>query len=208
MGGSGSSCGGRMKRAVRSTPNGSNREKPFLSPLSAFLILLTLLLVTGGFLYGSASSSSQSGRVSKSDASSRPAASIRDVFHRLNSQAIEIGRDRDASRLSTVFATTGPMLRRADREIQQLLRDEVQDLTTFETVDLKVVSASPNEVVIRELRKVFPCFVDLAGRDITRDRSVVEQVVRWTLTRSHDRWLIYDAELLQDRRLDAQARCR
>ena len=99
----------------------------------------------------------------------------------------------DVTLLSSVYALDSPIGTIASRELRQLARDGVYDLTTFDTQSIEVVVNGPRRVELEEVVVVTPHFESEEGEEVTRKGKTVRQTVRWTLSFDDGRWLLFDA---------------
>ncbi len=202
-----------MQRAEEPS-SGSTTEPtraPGLSPVKGFLLLgLVLAVILGAVALTTGESEQQA---TGEPGERTPSFTLTDAeaverFEELNRLAIQAGHERDLSLLSVVFTSTGPTHERASREIRRLITDEVMDETRFITVKISLVTNAESEIRLLETRQLFPCFVTANGQDITKDDSVVEQEILWTLRPEDSEWRIHDGVLRNDRVLRGQhAKC-
>ncbi|MGI8941244.1 MAG: hypothetical protein ACR2H7_05005 [Actinomycetota bacterium] len=131
-----------------------------------------------------------------------------ETFERLSTTLREAVAQRDLSLLVLVTTSGGNTNTRTHQEIQRLKADGVVDQTEVETTQLDVLKADADQIEVREVVHLFPCFETEAGKDITRADAVVEQTGIWTLRLQNGRWLIDDTQLESDRVVDdRRARC-
>ena len=101
--------------------------------------------------------------------------------------------DRDLGQLSSIYTASSPVAEIASTEITRLIEDEVFSKSTFETVDISLVSSSPDEAVLRQVVIITPRFVNEDGKNVTRDSNKLVQTVLWTLRREDGSWQIHDS---------------
>ncbi len=189
----------------------------YISPGKAFLgLMLVVAAVVGAAILTrpdepkvSAPPSSASDEDSGAEQVRLTEVEVLDTFNRLNTLALRIGRNRDLSLIDRVFTSNGPTARRARRAVSKLLDDRVIDKTRFETVRLKVLSVGATQATLRQVRRVFPCFIRESGENITRSRAVVRQVIKWTLSEQNGLWRLRDGVVMKDSVVGKQrGRCR
>ena len=123
-------------------------------------------------------------------------------FKELRTIVVRAIRQRDPSLVSVSFSPASPAAERISREIERLRRDRVIDRTQITTLNISVISNTPERIRLREVTRLEPCFVTERGRDVTRAPSSVKQVGVWTLTRDGSLWQLENGVLKLDRVLD------
>jgi hypothetical protein len=135
------------------------------------------------------------------EAAERVFTSLRDALNR----AV---RRRDARGVAAATTATGSVGPRAAEVVRSLYAEQVVDLTTIESVSVRLVRSGAGIAVVRERARLQPCLRTDAGRDITRAPSAFVQTIVWRLRHTHGTWLLHRAEIAADRVLrDADARC-
>lgn len=180
-----------------------------LSPVRAFLLLMALLVLAGVvLLLTTRPERAEPIRMERSQTTGetgvtqerpegrtkqRPTkAEAKEKFRHLRSRAYEAIETRDLNLVRHVYTTDGPLLPRVRRQVRALIRDDVVAQSRARLLDLKVVVNTTEAIEIRSKTRFFPCFTDAAGRDVTVDRSIFEEVARWTLKKQHRVWRIHD----------------
>ncbi len=128
-------------------------------------------------------------------------------FQYLRDLGLRATQQEDQSLVASAFVPGSPLANRSIRIIQELDRDDVIDKIRYETLGVEVASNEPTIVRIREVRKLFPCFVTPKGRDVTQHPNVVHQEVMWGMRLIGSQWRLETADLLTDKRLSAIAAC-
>lgn len=196
-----------MREAEQTTPAtpvqpGTGEPGP-LSPLRAFVLLLTVLVVLMAFVAVFVLRKSEpSGEGIETNNFALTDTEAIEVFRDKDDLGIAAIQERDRSLVSQAFTPGGPLSARAYQAIKELQRDAVTDRIRYQSLQVKVIENSSREVRLRQVRLLFPCFVSERGEDLTRDKTVVRQVVDWTLRRQQSEWLLHDAELAKDKELD------
>lgn len=180
-----------------------------VSPVRAFLLLLALLVGAGLVLWMTtrperaepirmapsqgAGGNGVTDEQPEGRAKERPTkAEAKKIFRDLRSRAYETIEARDLGLLREVYTSDGPLLPRVRREVRSLIRDDVIAQSRARLLRLRVLVHNLNKIAIRSKSRFFPCFIDAAGRNVTIDRSIFEEVATWTLQRQHRDWRIHD----------------
>lgn len=182
-------------------------DGPALSPLRAFVALMTVAVVAGAVIVSASAPDSSGGprdpRTPAGGESPTPSASTgetKDVLGESEAQALfsrlrgklEVAyRQRSVEALRAAVGRGSPQFSQSRSDLRLLERNNLLDRTRTRTLEVSIVATEPGRVVVRERAVVTPRFVDDAthvevdvrlGR--TRSRS------EWTLERQGDRWLI------------------
>ncbi len=128
-------------------------------------------------------------------------------FKVLRDLGLRATQGRDQSLIDEAFTPGGPLAKRSLRIINELQTDKVIDQIQYRSSSIEVISNEAEIVRLTETRKLFPCFINEQGRDVTEDPSVVDQTVVWTMKLIGTEWRLYDARLLRDRSLKQNANC-
>ena len=180
-----------------------------LSPVRAFLLLMALLVLAGVILLlTTRPERAEPIRMERSQAAgetgapqenpeSRPEghltkAKAKEKFRDLRSEAYKAIETRDPNLVRHVYTTDGPLLPRVLRQVRALIRDDVVAQSRARLLHLKVLIHTPEGIEIRSKTRFFPCFTDATGRDVTVDRSIFEEVAKWTLQKQRRAWRIHD----------------
>ena len=185
----------------------SHSPQPGASPIKAFLIILALIILTTAIFLMTANGEESPDATRSPSTDSTPDFSLTDEeaiarFEELTEIANRAGRERDASLLGLAFVDGSPMARRASRSISELLRTGVFDRTRIDRVEMEMVEKSAAELLVREVRRLYPCFESESGRDVSRGPAAVEQEGIWTIRLVEGDWLIFDAALEEDQIID------
>jgi len=178
-----------------------------LSPLRGFLVLLAVLVAAGVLIV-----------VTKSDDDPPPVTntapattdfSLTDEeavarFGELNALAWQSALERDQSLLSGIFTESGPTGTRAAKAIRGLLHDDVIDRSRSKTLSVQVVLNEPEEIQLREISRLHPCFETEEGKDVTDAPEIVQRTILWTLKQEQRVWRIHDGILEKQRALERQ----
>jgi hypothetical protein len=190
---------------MRSDAHDEHPSKSLLSPLRAFLALLVLLIAAGVLLLATRSNDDPAPAEldpTITDFSLTDAEAI-ERFKELNALAWQSARDRDLSLLPRVFTEDGPTGERAARAIRELLRDDVIDQSTSETLNIEVLVNHPSEIQLRETSRLDACFLNENGRDVTDAPAVVQRKILWTLRKEDTVWQIHDGILENQRPIES-----
>jgi hypothetical protein len=185
-------------------------ERAGLSPVRAFVVLAIVLTILVGIGLIATSNKDavpddQPIPETKNFALTNKQAIAR--FKQLKELGLRATQQADPSLVSSVFAAGSPLEERSIRIIQELRRDQVKDMIRYESLNVEVTSNESNLIRIRETRKLYPCFVTPTGRDVTKSPKVVRQVIMWEMTLVGSEWRLARADLLDDKRLRANAPC-
>ncbi len=184
-----------MNRADRSAaPNESERETSFLSPLAAFLILLTLLLVVGGFLSRLPFAAPSAAEREHAEHVAPSQADVLDEFRRLHRTYREASRRRDGALLHDFLAPGSPVHAAAIEDINQLRNDKVLDRSSFRTLDLRIVALSRTAATLEQVVDITPRFVSEDGERL-RSSGKMRQTVSWTLHLVRGAWRVFDIQV-------------
>ena len=118
------------------------------------------------------------------------------VFQELDSRRIEAYRLQDPTLLAHAFTATSPILERVEREIREIGKANVDDLTEFRTVRLEVLSNHADEIEIRQVVIVSPRFLNPRGENVALSRDAQRQSIDWVLRRSGSQWLIHSGTVI------------
>ncbi|CAN5289405.1 hypothetical protein BH20ACT22_BH20ACT22_00270 [soil metagenome] len=180
-----------------------------MSPVRAFLLLLALLVLAGVVLLMTTrperaepiqmerSQGAGDNGVTQEGPGSRPEerltkAEAKKKFRDLRSEAYKAIETRDLNLVRHVYTTDGPLLPRVLRQVRALIRDDVVAKSRARLLHLKVLVHTPEGIEIRSKTRFFPCFTDATGRDVTVDRSIFEEIAKWTLQKQRRAWRIHD----------------
>jgi hypothetical protein len=122
-------------------------------------------------------------------------------FKELNDLRIEAYRQRDPSLVAEVVTSDSPLRAKAYRDISQLRRDSILDMTDFRTREVKTLSNGSNQIVIREVEIQTPRFVTEDGKDVSRMHISLVVTTDWTLRRDGYSWKIFDSVVRNTHRL-------
>lgn len=182
------------------SPRAVTSERSGLKPTTAFLLLLLGAALVAVVFY-----------LSKPDPAPTPTGDKTNTapnFALTNEQAITRFKEladvrfraystHDLTLLESLY-TSGSLVRSiAARELRQLNRDGVSDISRYDTRKLSVLSNESDEIRIEEIVVVTPRFVDANGEDVTSKGVVTREVVTWTLRLEDGAWLIHDALLTE-----------
>jgi hypothetical protein len=130
------------------------------------------------------------------------------IFRELNEGLDRAVGISDVAGIRSVSTPTGSVRRRSLQVARSLRAQGIVDLTEFESVAVRVLSAMPHAVIVRERRRARPCLETRRGEDVTRAPTEFIQVIRWRLQRQRREWLLHEASLVRDKVVDASnARC-
>jgi hypothetical protein len=118
-------------------------------------------------------------------------------FERLHAAMILAGRKRDATVFDEIFTSRGPIRKRAQSQVDRLVKDEVRDLSRWSLLEVSLTSSSSTRITLATTSELSPCFVTGKGRDITEGRTVVQQSAVWTLLKEDGKWLIHEGKIEQ-----------
>ncbi|MDQ4143377.1 MAG: hypothetical protein M3198_06480 [Actinomycetota bacterium] len=175
-----------------------------LSPRKAFVLLTALILfATGALVITRPSPTSETDEVdlppSTNFALTDEEATAR--FQELRDHALRATQSGNISLLGTVFTPNGPLIRRSQRIISDLQDNGVRDRINYVSLVTTVIQNGDNVIRIKERRLLHPCFTDAQGLDVTKDSTVVEQTVIWTMRRLNSEWKLHDGSLVRDKPL-------
>lgn len=190
-------------------PRPGRTEPEGLAPVRAFFLVCALATVLGAAFFATreATPSEPPAPARSPDYSLTDEEAIAE-FERLRSAAIDAVRERDVSLIDKIATASGPLHRRATREIAALIREGVVDRTQFESQDVEVVRNEPTEILILERTRLEPCFRTIAGKDVSTGPDVVLQSAEWTLRLSEETWLLHKAVVVADDAVDqSEATC-
>jgi hypothetical protein len=194
-----------MQRAEESTPNppttGAEPTRA-ISPVKAFFILLLVLVTVLGGAY----------LVTRSDEPSpvSTTATRGPGFQLTDEQALERFRELDALRVRAFthrdltlvhqyLSADSPILVVNLDEIRQLITDKIMFDPGIVSSSVEVVANSPEQVIVRQEIEQRPRFTNESGRDVSRSRESVSQIVLWILQFDGQTWKIYDADVSKSR---------
>lgn len=130
------------------------------------------------------------------------------TFERLEKDIRRSISDQDPGLALRATTTGSPLADRMQAEIRKLKKDRVFDDSRVEQVSVEVVASSSQEIRIREVVRIHPCFRSEDGTDITKGDSEFEQTGVWILQVEDGRWLIDETVFEGDRVIDsARATC-
>ena len=125
------------------------------------------------------------------------------TFERLEKDIRRSISDQDPGLAFRATTTGSPLADRMQAEIRQLKKDRVFDHSRVEQVSVEVVASSSQEIRIREVVRIHPCFRSEDGTDITKGDSEFEQTGVWILQVEDGRWLIDETVFEGDRVIDS-----
>lgn len=192
----------------RDENSGEARGGP-LPPLLVFVVLMSVLVAVGAVVLVTRNDPPPPPRPTSTPS---PDFSLTDAeaiarLTELNEIALQAFRTRDESLLPLVFAEESPAGRRAGKSLRKLIRDGVRDRTRVRTKSISVSDRSADIISLREERTLYPCFVDGAGQNVTRDTNPVAEVLRRTLKLQQSVWLIHESVVIRSRSLGGHRAC-
>lgn len=173
-------------------------ERAFLSPGKAFALLFGVILVLGGAIFLLRPDDLPRESVTYPAGGDAPTFELTDAeaitrFETLESLINQAFEERDASLLPSIYTTDSPVVGIASKEIRQLLHDDVVDHSTFETLEIQVLSNTADQIVLRQEVQIDSLFFTESGKDITERPRHSSQVVHWTLELENGQWKIHDS---------------
>ena len=191
---------GEVAMQAKGSPRVAPPERSGLKPTTAFFLLLLGASAIAGVLYltrpdpaptptGTQTAPKPNFALTNEEAIAR--------FEELASIRARAYSSRDLTLLDSLYTHQSVVREMAARDLQQLNRDGVSDVSVYDTRNLTVLSNQTEEIEIREVVVVTPRFVDEKGRDVTSEGAVTREVVTWTLRLEDDTWLIHDALVTQ-----------
>jgi hypothetical protein len=182
---------------------GAPPEHP-AGPLSAgraFLVVAILGVVAGLVLVLSAPDDTPAPQPNPSDESEQVLSEAEAIgrTRELTQASWDAIGDRDVAGLSRIYTRDSPAGLRVRENIEHLLKKNVVDRATELDSRFEFISSSKEEVHVREVRILAPCFITEGGEDVTTGPGVIEQTGVWILHPQGTEWLIYDAKLAEDR---------
>lgn len=170
-----------------------------LSPARAFALVLAIAVVAAAVLY---LTNAREDRAAPAAAPVTPDLSLTDAeaiagFRELHALVVVAYRNRDLTLLPEIYVAGSGPLRRAREEIRGLLQGSALDKSKIVTRSLRVVSNSPAEIIVRQVRIVEPKFVDeYRGRDLTVSHQPERQVLEWRLRLQGSQWLVAGGRMI------------
>ena len=126
------------------------------------------------------------------------------TFERLYGTSANAIRNQDPSLLLAVLTDGGPVFERAENQIAQLKKDGITDASTFEIIDSSVTANDKDEVNLHITFRLFTCFLDGDGTDVTKGPRTLEQDSDWTMVIENSRWQIHQGVLQEDRAIETE----
>jgi hypothetical protein len=120
-------------------------------------------------------------------------------FNELRDLRDQLYGERDLSLVSEIYAADSPLRATVASEINQLLSDHVLDRSTYRSLDVSVVSNTPQQIVMAETVLLSPKFVTESGRDVTTDHSQLRQRAVWTLVQLDGQWLVRSSKITKSK---------
>lgn len=192
-----------MARAEHPSTAGDVTDTGLMSPFRAFVVIVSLLVAATTVFFITRDDIDDNVELSKrSDnfaLTQEEAIGRFKELRRLAFQAVEL---RDASLLSRALVPGTAIERRTSREIAELIRDRVVDLTRYEVVKTDVVRNEADEIRVLETARLYPCFQTESGRDVTDSPRTVGGTTLWILKQHDSSWLISEALIKRDRVVD------
>lgn len=173
----------------------ANVSRPGRSPIVVFVVLLALVLAV-------AVGAVVTRKSPEADATAPPIEhtnfALTDAeaiarFKELNSLLLRSYRRRDVSLVDTYLVPDSPLYKRAVQEIDKLLSDGVRDKAVFEGEVDRVLSSSPDSIVIRHRTIEYPHFVSENGRDVTASPHPIVEIVDWTMRQDSGTWRLFNS---------------
>ncbi len=121
-----------------------------------------------------------------------------DRFRELDALRIESIETGDVSLIPETLTPDGPLRDIATEEARQLATDMITVQTNFRTINLRVLSNSEDEVVIRQVVLQNPRFFSESGKEVTTSNPRL-RTIEWTLKLDGDTWKIHNSKTVRDR---------
>jgi hypothetical protein len=125
-----------------------------------------------------------------------------DRFEELDRLRLQAFETTDASLISSIFAPDSPLRATVVREIRQLSRGDVSLRVSQSIKRISVLANDSDEIKLHQVMVWDVRFFDGTGEDITEGGGRELQEIDWIMRLVRDRWLIYDAVVVEARPLD------
>ena len=117
-------------------------------------------------------------------------------FKELDALRYRAYTERDVTLIPLYMTSDSPLRRVGYREIRQLINDRVLFRPTVDVKNLRVLSNTPRQIVVRQVVIEQPKFVSEAGKDVSSSQNKIHQTIDWTLRLEGTEWKIFQAKVV------------